>query len=144
MIRLTVLEAGVMFSGIPIVKINYYDDKATDSLLTAGLLEAIQAFAVEIFDDETETFKMKRYSIFLHKNTLKNNQVVTVYSICDSFDRLGTIKVLMQSIANAFHETFDNVNLGCLNEYEDFKDIITKKLGDLIYRPEDRLRKVFL
>ncbi|MCK5044949.1 MAG: hypothetical protein KAJ76_01700 [Candidatus Heimdallarchaeota archaeon] len=141
---MTVLEAGVMFGGIPIVKINYYDDKATDSLLTAGLLEAIQAFAVEIFDDETETFKMKRYSIFLHKNTLKDKQVVTVYSICDSVDRPGTIKVLMQSIANAFHETFDNVNMGCLNEYEDFKEIITKKLGDLIYRPEDRLRKVFL
>ena len=95
---MTVLEAGVMFGGIPIVKINYYDDKATDSLLTAGLLEAIQAFAVEIFDDETETFKMKRYSIFLHKNTLKDKQVVTVYSICDSVDRLGTIKVLMQSM----------------------------------------------
>ncbi len=141
---MAVLEAGVMFGGIPIVKINYHDDKATDSLLTAGLLEAIQAFAVEIFDDETETFKMKRYSIFLHKTTLKNNQVVTLYSICDSVDRPGTIKVIMYSIAKAFHDTFDNVNMGCLNEYEDFKEIITKKLGDLIYRPEDRLRKVFL
>ena len=59
---MAVLEAGVMFGGIPVVKINYYDDKATDSMLTAGLLEAIQAFAVEIFNDETETFKMKRYT----------------------------------------------------------------------------------
>jgi hypothetical protein len=140
---MTVLEAGVMFGGVPIVKVNYYDDKATDSMLTAGLLEAIQSFAVEIFRDETETFKMKRYSIFLHKTTLKENQVVTLYSICDSVDRPGTIKDIMRSIADAFQETFENVNMGCLNEYEDFKEVITKKLGDLIYRPEDRLRKVF-
>jgi hypothetical protein len=140
---LTVLEAGVMFGGVPIVKVNYYDDKSTDSMLTAGLLEAIQSFAVEIFNDETETFKMKRYSIFLYKTTLKDKQFVTLYSICDSADRPGTIKVIMNSIAEAFQETFENVNMGCLNEYEDFKEVITKKLGDLIYRPEDRLRKVF-
>ena len=85
-----------MFGGIPVVKINYYDDKATDSMLTAGLLEAIQAFAVEIFNDETETFKMKRYSIFLHKTSLKNKQNVTVYSICDSVDRPGTIKAIIE------------------------------------------------
>ena len=140
---MAVLEAGVMFGGVPIVKINYYDDKATDSMLTAGLLEAIQSFAVEIFNDETETFKMKKYSIFLHKTTLKTDQVVTLYSICDSVDRPGTIKVIMHSIATAFQDTFENVNMGCLNKYEDFKETITKKLGDLIYRPEDRLRKVF-
>ncbi|MGC9779331.1 MAG: hypothetical protein HZR80_08840 [Candidatus Heimdallarchaeota archaeon] len=141
---MAILEAGVMFGGIPVVKINYYNESTTDSMLTAGLLEAIQAFAVEIFNDETEIFKMKKYSIFLHKMKLKNKQEVTLYSICDSVDRPRTVKDNMRTLAEKFYKQFEQVDLGLLAHYESFKETMTKSLGDLIYRPEDRLKKVFL
>ncbi|NHJ05000.1 MAG: hypothetical protein EAX90_09260 [Candidatus Heimdallarchaeota archaeon] len=140
---MAVLESGVMYSGIPIVKVNYYNDQTTDSMLTAGLLEAIQLFAVEIFDDETETFKMKKYSIFLHNIILESKQKIILYSICDSLDRPRMIKNVMIEIGNKFKENYHSVDYGCLSKYSIFEDIITKNLGDLIYRPEDRLRKVF-
>lgn len=141
---MAVLEAGVMFSGIPIVRVNYYDDSSTDSLLTAGLLEAIQLFAVEIFDDETESFKMKKYCILLHNFVLSSEQKVILYSICDTIDRPGTIKNVMKNLAAKFIEMFPAVDVGCLEKYSAFEEAITKRLGDLIFRPEDRLKKVFL
>ena len=140
---MAVLEAGIMYSGVPIVKVNYYDDQATDSMLTAGLLEAIQLFAVEIFDDETESFKMKKYSIFLNNLFLENSQKVIVYSICDSMDSPKMVRDVMRGLANKFKELYPTVDMGCLDRYDPFKEIITKRFGDLVYRPEDRLRKVF-
>ncbi|MHA1213259.1 MAG: hypothetical protein ACTSSH_12470 [Candidatus Heimdallarchaeota archaeon] len=141
---MAIIEAGVMFGGIPIVKKYFYDEKTTDSLLTSGLLEAIQAFAVEIFNDDTETFKMKKYSIFLLKTKLKSEQVVTLYCICDSEDRPGTIKDVMKLLAGKFIDHFNNVDVSSLAHYAPFESVMTKDFGDLIYRPEDRLRKVFL
>ena len=141
---MAVLETGVMFSGVPIVRVNYYNDSSTDSLLTAGLLEAIQLFAVEIFDDETESFKMKKYSILLHNFVLDSEQKMILYSICDTIDRPGTIKNVMKNLATKFIETHNSVEIGCTEKYAGFKEIITKRLGDLIYRPEDRLKKVFM
>lgn len=140
---MAVLESGIIFSGVPIVKVNYYDDKATDSMLTAGLLEAIQLFALEIFDDESESFKMKKYCIFLHKLILDNEQTVTIYAICDSMNRPSTIKDVMRNIGRSFKEENQSVDTGNLAQYAHYKEIITKKMGDLIYRPEDRLKKVF-
>ena len=140
---MAVLETGIMYSGVPIVKVNFYNDQTTDSMLTAGLLEAIQLFAVEIFDDETETFKMKKYSIFLHNVILEEKQKVIIYSICDSLDRPRMIKNVMIEIGKKFKDQFTNVECGCLDTYKDFEEVMTKNLGDLIYRPEDRLRKVF-
>lgn len=140
---MAILEAGVMFGGVPIVKKQYYDGQSSDIILTAGLLEAIQAFAVEIFNDETETFKMKKYSIYLYKTTLESKQEVTIYSICDSEDRPGTIKEVIKVLAEKFNENYNNVDLSCLANYEGFEKIMAKNFGDLVYRPEDRLRKVF-
>ncbi|NHJ87531.1 MAG: hypothetical protein FK734_18870 [Asgard group archaeon] len=141
---MAILEAGVMFGGMPIVRVDYFNEKVQNTMLTAGLLEAIQSFAIEIFNDETESFKMKKYSIFLHKTKLKNEQDITLYSICDSVDRPNTIKDIMKTLAIKFYNTFPEVNLGCLTNYECFKEIITKSFGDLIYSPEERLKKVFL
>ncbi len=141
---MAILEAGVMFSGVPIVRVNYYNDSATDSLLTAGLLEAIQLFAVEIFGDETESFKMKKYCILLHNFILSNNQKVILYSICDTIDRPKAINNVMKNLASEFIKMFPAVDMGCLEKYSSFEEKITKRLGDLIFRPEDRLKKVFL
>ena len=141
---MAVLETGVMFSGVPIVRVNYYDSSTTDSLLTAGLLEAIQLFAVEIFGDETESFKMKKYSILLHNFLLINNQKVILYCICDTIDRPKTIKNVMKNLSSDFIDMFPAVDTGNLEKYYSFEKVITKKLGDLIFRPEDRLKKVFL
>ncbi len=141
---MAVLETGVMFSGVPIVRVNYYNDSSTDSLLTAGLLEAIQLFAVEIFGDETESFKMKKYCILLHNFKLLNNQKIILYSICDTLDRPKMIKNVMKNLAKNFIEIFPAVDMGCLDKYSSFEEVITKKMGDLIFRPEDRLKKVFL
>ncbi len=141
---MAVLEAGVMFGGVPIVRVNFFNDSATDSLLTAGLLEAIQLFAVEIFNDETESFKMKKYCILLHNFILLNNQKVILYSICDTLDRPKAINNIMKSLASEFIKIFPAVDMGCLQKYSSFEETITKKLGDLIFRPEDRLKKVFL
>ncbi|MFW9923422.1 MAG: hypothetical protein ACFFDW_09085 [Candidatus Thorarchaeota archaeon] len=140
---MAVVEAGVMFSGVPIVRINYYTNQMTDSMLTAGLLEAIQKFAEEIFGDETESFRMKKYCIFLQNIVLREQQNVILYSICDSVDRPATIKDVMKEITREFKNTYPSVEMGCLDKYNDFEQVITKKMGDLIYRPEDRLRKVF-
>lgn len=140
---MAVLEAGIMFGGVPIVKASYYDEKGTDSMLTAGLLEAIQLFAVEIFDDESESFKMKKYSIYLYNIILENGQKVIFYAICDSEDRPTTLKDCMKWLARKFKEQYKSVDMGCVDKYEEFRELITKKMGDLIFRPEDRLRKVF-
>ncbi|MBN1329708.1 MAG: hypothetical protein JXA54_09570 [Candidatus Heimdallarchaeota archaeon] len=140
---MAILESGVMFGGMPIVKKSYYDEKSTSTILTTGLLEAIQSFAVEVFNDETETFRMKKYSIYLHKIKLSSNQIVTIYCICDSTDRINIVKEIMKSIANKFIIEFPNVDLSCLDNYKAFEEIITKGFGDLIYRSDERLRKIF-
>ncbi len=140
---LAVLESGVMFGGIPIVKMSYYDEKSTNTFLTTGLLEAIQSFAIEVFNDETEIFRMKKYSVYLHKIKLTSNQLVTIYCICDSTDRINIIKEIMRSIAGKFINQFSNVELSGLDNYKRFEEIITKSFGDLIYRSDDRLRRVF-
>jgi len=140
---LAVLEAGIMFGGVPIVKNYYYNEKGTDSMLTAGLLEAIQLFAVEVFGDESESFKMKKYSIYLYNIVLHSEQKVIFYAICDSEDRPASIKDCMKWLARKFKEQYQSVDMGCVDKYEEFRDLISKKMGDLVYRPEDRLRKVF-
>ncbi|MHA1366497.1 MAG: hypothetical protein ACTSP5_08830 [Candidatus Heimdallarchaeota archaeon] len=113
---MAVLEAGIMFGGVPIVKNYYYNEKGTDSMLTAGLLEAIQLFAVEVFGDESESFKMKKPA---------------------------SIKDCMKWLARKFKEQYHEVDMGCLDKYEEYKELISKKMGDLVFRTEDRLRKVF-
>jgi len=140
---LAVLEAGIMFGGVPIVKNYYYKEKGTDSMLTAGLLEAIQLFAVEVFGDESESFKMKKYCIYLFNIILESEQKIIFYVICDSEDRPAMIKDTMKWLARKFKEQYATVDMGCLDKYEDFSELITKKMGDLVYRPEDRLRKLF-
>jgi len=140
---LAVLESGVMFGGIPIVKKSYYDERSTSTILTTGLLEAIQSFAIEVFNDETEIFRMKKYSIYLYKIKLTSNQIVTIYCICDSADKTNIVKEIMKSIADKFATQFSNVDLGCLDNYKKFENAITKSFGDMIYRSDERLRKVF-
>lgn len=140
---MAILEAGVMFSGVPIVKVNYYNEQSTNSMLTAGLLEAIQKFAEEIFADETESFRMKKNCIFLNNVILESKQKVILYFICDKLDKPIAIKDALNDLAKAFKENFSKVDMGCLENYTSFGEIINKELGDLIYKPEDRLRKVF-
>ncbi|MHA1629483.1 MAG: hypothetical protein ACTSXO_04175 [Candidatus Heimdallarchaeota archaeon] len=141
---MAIIEAGVVFSGIPIVKVRYYKESSKhDKLLTPGLLEAIQTFAFEIFEDETESFKMTRFTIYLHKAILKNSQAVTIYAICDSNNHSTTIREKIRDIARKFVKQFPDVNVGFLDAYRNFEQVITSTFGDLIFHPEDRLRSIF-
>ena len=140
---LAVIESGIIFSGLPLVKVYYYSDKSSDSMLTAGLLEAIQSFAGEIFGDDPESFKMTKYSIYLQKQTLTDGQKILFYAICDSDDRPKSIMQCIQDISRKFKEKYSCVDIACLDEYKPFEEVITKCFGDLRYRPEDRLKKFF-
>ncbi|MBD3189377.1 MAG: hypothetical protein GF308_01975 [Candidatus Heimdallarchaeota archaeon] len=140
---MAVIESGVIFAGIPLVKVFYYNDKKADSILTAGLLEAIQSFANEIFGDETESFKMKKYCIYLHKmDVVEKNDNLLIYAICDSSDHPKSIRQCMSEIAKRFAQQYPNLDTSSLDTYKPFQETITKCYGDLRYRPEDRLRKV--
>lgn len=141
---MAIIEAGIIFAGLPIVKVNYYDEQSTDTLLTAGLLAAIQSFAGEVFGDDTDLFKMKKYTIFLQRTALKEpSQEVTIYTICDSVDRPGMIKEIMTELLDKFKERYPEILLGCTDVFKPFESVITKCIGDLRFRPEDRLKKVF-
>lgn len=140
---MAVIESGVIFAGIPLVKVFYYDDKKANSILTAGLLEAIQSFANEIFGDDTESFKMKKYCIYLHKMDIcENKDNLLIYAICDSSDNPKSIRQCMSEIAKRFTKKYPKIDASSLDKYKPFKSTITKCFGDLRYRPEDRLRKV--
>jgi hypothetical protein len=141
---LAVIEAGVLVGGLPIVKVQYYDDAKAGSLLTAGLLEAIQQFASDIFNDETESFKMKRYNIYLLREPFEKNKPITAYCICERGDRETTIKDLLDIMIKRFLERFDSIEHSSLEKYRTFETIIDNAIGDLKFRPDERLKKVFL
>ena len=100
-------------------------------------------FAIEIFGDDTDSFKMKKYTIYLHKIILEELQKVTFYAICDTEDHPRAIKKVIRNLSEKFKETYPSVDVGCMEIYRPFEEVITKGFGDLRYRTEDRLKKVF-
>ncbi|MEA2071682.1 MAG: hypothetical protein U9O98_10395 [Asgard group archaeon] len=139
-----IIEAGVMYEGILLVKNRYYDETEIDSFLTSSFLETIQKFGKEAFKDDTEFFRMKRYTIYLHKISLKKSKdLVTVYIICYSKDPEKVIRRIISKIANEFIKEYPVISHPETTRYKKFKEKMSSIIGDLRYKTEDRLKKVF-
>ena len=83
---MVVYEVGIITEGgLPILNVNLrLEGQKADPALQAGFLTALQQFVGSAFSDETRSFIMKRYNIFLMKIELEaENEEAHIYAVGD-------------------------------------------------------------
>ncbi len=146
---MSVREVGLMATGLAIVRKQYAErtvDGETNPILRDGLLTAIGDFAAEVFQDQLEIFQMKDNTIvILSGRTLMDGQEETLltYAVCDRQVPQKSVREALKRIYSAFSDRFPELERQVyLTKYEGFAKIIDEILGDLVLRPQDRVRRL--
>ncbi len=127
----------------------YYADYEIEdhSVLRAAFLSGLNAFIEQTFSDEIESFEMKAYTILFLIRPLNNTDPKKLMSYCiiDKKSQMKTAKNALIKILDRFIERYGHLESlgGDLSKFSEFEKFIDKILGDLIRRPDERVRSVF-
>jgi len=145
---LVIYELGIIHAGVPIISKQYYEEHSgpVDPVLRGGFLSALNSFAAQAFSDEIESFNMKNFKIVLLTHRNKDDESINLISYCigDKKLNLKLAKRALVKILDEFISRYGTTNLPAdLSEYDEFIPIFDKILGDLVKKPEDRLKSIF-
>ncbi len=145
--KIVILEIGISSSGVPLVSKQYYDEyNIKDSaILRAGFLSGLNAFVNQTFSDEIESFSMKKFTIVLSTSSTEKAHNLIFYAIGDKKIDQKTAQKALARVKEEFFKQFGKLDRysGDLTIYEDFQEVIDTLLGDLIRKPDERVRSVF-
>ena len=117
------------------------------TILRAGFLSGLNAFVQQTFSDEIESFHMKNNTIVLLTSSKDevNATKLIFYCIGDKKVNLKTAQKALTKIRDAFFNKFGKLKKysGDLSIYSEFEQVIDAILGDLIRKPDERIRSVF-
>ncbi|MFX0149255.1 MAG: hypothetical protein ACFFAJ_00585 [Candidatus Hodarchaeota archaeon] len=145
---MVVFEVGVISrAGLPVIHVDFRPGVRGDPLITAGFLTALQQFVKTAFSDETQSFSMKKFSIFFSKVILiKDQEEASVYVICDYDTDHKVIQQRIYNITKRLKETFptlDDPHTVDTPQAKEFQEFLIKEFADLKMRPAERARRLF-
>ncbi|MHA2226599.1 MAG: hypothetical protein ACXAC8_15420 [Candidatus Hodarchaeales archaeon] len=144
---MVVYEVGIISSaGLPVFHIDLRPGVSGDPLMTAGFLTALQQFVNSTFSDETQSFAMKKFVIYVSQITLLKEQA-SVYVISERGKNQKAIQDKIKTVSKKVIEVFPSLT-DCFDVMETLqgKEIIEfmkKEFADLRIKPEERARKLF-
>jgi len=148
---MVVIEAGIIDSGLPILRLEYHDSKG-DADLRAGFFEALNSFAREAFsdvdrqsDDQRQELKMRNVMVFLQPIQLqKQKKRVLIYTISDNAEEAVAIKKAMAKIENTLENRLQIKDVADTDYYEKhYSDIFDVAFKDLVERESQRVSRLF-
>lgn len=146
---MVIYELGLIKEGVLLVEKQYYQEyqMKVDPLLRSGFFSALNSFAEEAFSDSIESFSMKNFKIALltHPISESNPLKMTCYCIGDRKMNIDLAQKALTKVLGTFLKSFSfledfSVDLAI---FEEFKKVIDNILGDLVKKPDDRLRSIF-
>jgi hypothetical protein len=143
------LELGIIKDGIPLVSKQYYEENQikNSAVLRAGFLSGLNAFVEHAFSEEIEAFRMKNFKLMLISRTIQNPNPTKIifYCIGDKELDLNIVKKVITKVLDEFIKKYGQLEqlAGDLSKYHEFQESMDKILGDLIRKPDDRVRSVF-
>ncbi|MHA1268998.1 MAG: hypothetical protein ACTSPY_04355 [Candidatus Helarchaeota archaeon] len=145
---MVIYELGIINSGVPLISKQYYEEHSmsVDPILRSGFLSALNSFAAQAFSDEIESFNMKNFKIVLFTHKIGDGDSGNIISYCigDKKLNLKLAKKALTRIMEEFINKFGSSDLpNDLNEFDAFIPIFDEILGDLVKKPEDRLKSIF-
>ncbi|MHA1309464.1 MAG: hypothetical protein ACTSQO_00930 [Candidatus Helarchaeota archaeon] len=145
---MVIYELGIINNGVPLISKQYYEEHSmpVDPILRSGFLSALNSFAAQAFSDEIESFSMKNFKIVLLTHRIDETETENIISYCigDKKLNLKLAKRALTKIIEEFIDKYGSIDLSRdLSEYDEFIPIFDKILGDLVKKPEDRLKSIF-
>ncbi len=142
---MAVIEAGLIISGIPIVRSEYApSEKFGDPFIRIGLFTAIQAFAAQAFSDEAEEMKFKKYVIVIRDLNPGEKMPILLYAVAERGTDASEIKNRLENISrtiNIAELILDSP--ASTDEIKKIKRKIDREMQDLKLTPADRAKFVF-
>jgi hypothetical protein len=146
---MVVYEVGIITEGgLPIITVNLrLEGQKADPALQAGFLTALQQFVSSTFSDETQSFIMRRYNIFLMKVRLDaENEEALVYAVGDKKASEKEVRKHLKVIGERVQEMFPSLHDPSISESQlmtEIKVLIEQEFEDLKQKPVERARKLF-
>ncbi|MDD1777759.1 MAG: hypothetical protein LUQ65_06270 [Candidatus Helarchaeota archaeon] len=143
------MELGIIKDGVPLVSKQYYEEHQikNSAILRAGFLSGLNAFVEHTFSEEIEGFQMKNFKLMLTSRTIQNPNATKIifYCIGDKELDLNIVKKVISKVLDEFVKKYGHLKQlsGDLSKYLEFQQSMDKILGDLIRKPDDRVRSVF-
>jgi hypothetical protein len=153
-IHMAIYELGIIKNGILIFSKKYYDldsvgssQAGNDQNLRSQLISSIIHFANNCLSTEVEYFLMRKYRIAIASTQVIERDMknfVVIYIIGDN--DLGvdiaseSLNKLLTAFIDQFRDQFEIVEE--TSKYDGFTPTLDEILGDLHYRPLDRMRRL--
>ena len=128
---MVVYEVGVIsVAGLPVFHIDLRPGVSGDPLMTAGFLTALQQFVNSTFSDETQSFAMKKFVIYVSQITLLKEQA-SVYVISERGKSQKAIQERIKSVSKKIAEIFPSLTEEFeIAESPQGKEILTALKGE--------------
>lgn len=147
--KIVILELGIIKDGVPLVSRQYYNENQikNSAILRASFLSGLNSFVEHTFSEEIEGFQLKKFRLMLTTRTIQNPAVTKFifYCIGDKEIDLNIVKKVITKILDEFIRKYGQLGRlsADLSKYVEFQQSMDKILGDLIRKPDDRVRSVF-
>jgi hypothetical protein len=153
-IDMAIYELGIIKNGILVFSKKYYDldtawseQAGNDQNLRSQLISSIIHFANNCLSTEVEYFLMRKYHIAIASSQVVERDMknfVVIYIIGDN--DLGvevageSLNKLLTAFIDQYRDRFEIVE--DTSKYDEFSSVLESILGDLHYRPLDRMRRL--
>lgn len=128
------------------IHIDFRPGVATDPIMTAGFLTALQQFVKSAFSDDIRNFHLERFAIYFAKTTLMSEEDCSVYVVGERKKGEKVIQERLTNILKKVRESFyslDDPDIGSTEMAQEFKVFLRKQFDDLKMRPAERAKKLF-
>ncbi|NVM31510.1 MAG: hypothetical protein HWN65_21920 [Candidatus Helarchaeota archaeon] len=146
---MAILEIGIIKGGVPLIAKQYYKEHKinVNPVLRGGFLSGLNTFIEQTFSSDIESFIMKNFKmVFLtHQLNDSNRTKLIIYCIGDKNLEIQMARKALTKVVDAFTNKYGNLEnfKGDLTIFKEFQRVIDDILGDLIRKPDDRVRSVF-
>ncbi|MFW9924696.1 MAG: hypothetical protein ACFFDW_15555 [Candidatus Thorarchaeota archaeon] len=142
---MAVIESGLIINGIPLIRSEYYlIEKNVDPFIKTSLFTAIQTFASNVFGEEAEEMRFKKYIIVIKKLNPDMIQQYLLYMIIERGTDVQEVKKRLNNLMKKINlEELPIDNPLITNEIKELKKIIDKEIRDLVLKPADRAKFIF-
>ncbi|MHA2294443.1 MAG: hypothetical protein ACXADA_00420 [Candidatus Hodarchaeales archaeon] len=119
-LKTTVVEVGLICEGLPVVRRDYAElaGEEVDPVIKSGLFTALNSFTQQIFSDEAEELKLKRFTICIKILEVPDKSYTFLYAVVDTEKSKIRIKAVKEALNRL---TLSSIEL--LMKQESFLDV---------------------
>ncbi|UCC20874.1 MAG: hypothetical protein JSV62_06235 [Promethearchaeota archaeon] len=151
---MAIIEIGINYGLKSLVDLKYYNnsDKVLDSKIRAKFLAGVQDYISEVYHDKMNVISFSNFQIACYckkiqvpDNDSPDSPLLIAFAIIEKDTDQNLVKSHLKLIISEFLKMFhlDEIISKSLNHFKPFEIQINKILGDLRFKIEDRIGKLF-